>query len=69
LNDNYSWLYLLTGLGAIGVSRQPEGVIGDLIARLGSGGSGFGGLRRSRTPLGAGSARVAMTPAAVDAER
>jgi hypothetical protein len=59
---------LLTGLGAIGISRQPEGVIGDLIARLGPGGSGFGGLRRSRASLGAGSARVAMTPA-VDAER
>jgi hypothetical protein len=43
-------------------------VIGDLIARLGPGGSGFGGLRRSRASLGAGSARVAMTPA-VDAER
>jgi branched-chain amino acid transport system permease protein len=38
LNSNYSWLYLLTGLGAIGISRNPEGVIGDLLSRFGRGG-------------------------------
>lgn len=35
VHGNYSWLYLLTGLGAIGISRNPEGVIGDLIGRFG----------------------------------
>ncbi|HKH88412.1 MAG TPA: ABC transporter permease [Acidimicrobiales bacterium] len=50
VNDNYSWLYLLTGLGAIGISRNPEGVVGDLVARL----------RRGSSPPGA----RALAPAA-----
>jgi branched-chain amino acid transport system permease protein len=82
LNDNYSWLYLLTGLGAIGISRNPEGVIGDLISRFGRSGPGFGALRGARTPslVGASSSSSpsapapsssigAITPAVLDADR
>jgi branched-chain amino acid transport system permease protein len=68
LNNNYSWLYLLTGLGAIGISRQPEGVMGDLISRFGRG-SGLGGLpcaRRAFRPVAA--PRTAMTPMVADAD-
>jgi branched-chain amino acid transport system permease protein len=65
-NDNDSWLYLLTGLGAIGISRQPEGVVGDLIARLRRGGFGAGGLRAVRTRQERSS--VPMTAAVLDAD-
>jgi branched-chain amino acid transport system permease protein len=34
INDNVTYLYLLTGVGAVGISRNPEGVVGDLLARL-----------------------------------
>jgi len=71
LSGNYSWLYLLTGLGAIGISRQPEGVIGDLVSRLGRRGPGLGGLRGARTPSipPAAAVRTPMTPAVIDADR
>jgi branched-chain amino acid transport system permease protein len=59
VNFNYSWLYLLTGLGAIGISRNPEGVIGDLISRFGSSGGGLGGVRAASF-----SPKAAATPAA-----
>ena len=49
LNDNYSWLYLLTGLGAIGISRTPEGVVGDLISRFGPQGPRFGAFGHAGT--------------------
>lgn len=65
-NDNDSWLYLLTGLGAIGISRQPEGVVGDLIARVRRGGFGAGGLRAERTRRARAS--VPMTAAVLDAD-
>jgi branched-chain amino acid transport system permease protein len=70
LNDNYSWLYLLTGLGAIGISRNPEGVIGDLVSRFGRRGPGFGVLRRSHvgalTPTS--SAMGLITPGMSDSD-
>jgi branched-chain amino acid transport system permease protein len=47
--NNPNWLYLLTGLGAIAVSRSPEGVVGDLVARLGTRWPGMSGLFDSRT--------------------
>jgi len=71
LNDNYSWLYLLSGLGAIGISLQPEGVMGDLISRLGGHGRGVGGARGTRAPSLATAApgRAPMMPAVIDADR
>ncbi|HXY43269.1 MAG TPA: ABC transporter permease [Acidimicrobiales bacterium] len=69
LNGNYSWLYLLTGLGAIGISRQPEGVIGDLVSRLGRRGPGLGGLRGARAAsLAPAPAGTPMTPAVIDGD-
>jgi hypothetical protein len=65
-NDNDSWLYLLTGLGAIGISRQPEGVVGDLIARFGRTGTGAGGLSTLRT--GRTAATGPMKAAVLDAD-
>jgi branched-chain amino acid transport system permease protein len=66
-NGNVSWLYLLTGLGAIGISRQPEGVMGDIMSRLGGGPGGLpsvgGRLLRRTTP-----GRAPMTPAVLDAD-
>lgn len=66
-NENYSWLYLLTGLGAIGISRQPEGVIGDIISRFGGGPGGLHsvGARLLRRPA---RHRTPMTPAVLDAD-
>lgn len=75
LNDNYAWLYLLTGLGAIGISRSPEGVIGDLVSRLGGRGPGWKELRRPRAPSLApaspapGAAMGLPAPAAIDGDR
>jgi branched-chain amino acid transport system permease protein len=63
LNDNYSWLYLLTGLGAIGISRNPEGVVGDLVARFGRGGPGSGALRRSQVSAPAPASPASAVPA------
>jgi branched-chain amino acid transport system permease protein len=69
LNNNYSWLYLLTGLGAIGISRQPEGVVGDIVSRLGRRGPGLGGLIGAREPrLSPAVSRSSMTPAVIDVE-
>jgi len=74
LNDNYSWLYLLTGLGAIGISRNPEGVIGDLVTRFVRRWPGFADLGRTRVrslaPSSPSSAAVgSMTSAVIDGER
>ncbi|MGH9171881.1 MAG: ABC transporter permease [Acidimicrobiales bacterium] len=63
VNYNYSWLYLVTGLGAIGISRNPEGVVGDLVSRFGRRGRGLRGSRRP-VPARAGS----FTPAVADGE-
>jgi branched-chain amino acid transport system permease protein len=74
LNDNYSWLYLLTGLGAIGISRNPEGIVGDLVSRFSRRGPGFGQLRRRRSPSLAGASSTPgraiglAAPAAIDGD-
>jgi branched-chain amino acid transport system permease protein len=68
LNDNYSWLYLLTGLGAIGISRNPEGVIGDLIGRLGGRGGGLSALGPQATaPMAAVSSASASAMTSISA--
>jgi branched-chain amino acid transport system permease protein len=67
VNFNYSWLYLLTGLGAIGISRNPEGVIGDLISRFGQRGRGLGGLRALASSASAPATGI-LTPAVADGE-
>ncbi len=60
LNGNYSWLYLLTGLGAIGISRNSEGVVGDLVARFWPRGKGFRGLFGVRASHAPGQAKEAV---------
>jgi len=74
LNDNYYWLYLLTGLGAIGISRNPEGVVGDLVSRFGRRGPGFTHSPRTQSPSlapassASGSAMGLRAPAAIDGD-
>ena len=76
--NNPNWLYLLTGLGAIGVSRTPEGVVGDLVARLGTRWPGMSGLfdsragARSLTTAGAASGSsggITIAQVGVDGDR
>jgi ABC-type branched-subunit amino acid transport system permease subunit len=68
VNNNYSWLYLLTGLGAIGISRNPEGVIGDLIARVRPGSSSRGARTRPLAPSPAASPVSQTAPVVADAD-
>jgi branched-chain amino acid transport system permease protein len=43
--SRYELVYVLSGLGAIAISRNPEGVIGDYVARLGALRERIGALR------------------------
>ncbi len=65
VNENYAWLYLLTGLGAIGISRNPEGVVGDLISRLRSRSGSPGARARPLAPATAPSPSMSPINAAV----